>query len=319
MAPVLDVIIVNWNAGPLLHQCLESIAAAARSYIDLKRVVIVDNASIERPLQSVDTAGLPTVVIRNEQNRGFATACNQGASGSVADYLLFLNPDTTLRLEALARPIVFMEQPQNSRIGIVGIQLVDDNGNVARTCARFPTPGRLLATMLGLDRAAPGLFPAHFMIEWDHRQSGEVDQVMGAYFMVRRSMFEALGGFDERFFVYFEEVDLSVRAHALGWRSCYLATAQAYHHGSGDVKKHMPALRLFYSLRSRMQYGYKHFNPFTATLVALGTLFVEPLSRLLLASVRRSPSQFADVLKAYALLWRALPSRLGTRRQLPAA
>jgi len=148
------------------------------------------------------------------------------------------------------------------------------------------------------------------MVEWNHRQSREVDQVMGAFFLVRRSVFEALGGFDERFFVYFEEVDLSLRARALGCRTFYLSTVQAYHHGSGRVRKRMQATRLFYSLRSRILYAYKHFNPGTATLVTLGTLFVEPVSRLAVAIARRSPSQLAETLKAYALLWRAIPTRL---------
>jgi hypothetical protein len=147
------------------------------------------------------------------------------------------------------------------------------------------------------------------MVEWDHRDSREVDQVMGAFFFIRRSLFEALGGFDERFFVYFEEVDLSLRACELGWRTFYLSSAQAYHRGGGVTDQVKPA-RLFYSLRSRILYAYKHFNPWTATLVTLGTLFVEPFSRLALAIIRGSPTQVIDTLKGYALLWRAMPHAL---------
>lgn len=302
MAPVLDIIIVNWNAGSMLHQCLASIDAATRSHIDLKRVVVVDNASTERPLQSVDTAGLPTVVIRNEQNRGFAAACNQGAAGSQAAYLLFLNPDTRLLPNSLIKPLAFLDQPQNREIGIVGVQLLDASGQVSRTCARFPTPGRFLSKMLGLDRALPDVFQGHFMTEWDHRSSREVDQVMGAFFMVRRSMFDELGGFDEQFFVYFEEVDLSARARARGWSTFYLSDAQAYHRGGG-VSEQIKAVRLFYSLRSRILYAYKHFGWWSATTLMVGTLFVEPLARLALTSARGSLREFGATLKAYALLF----------------
>src|SRR5205823_7218964 len=134
-------------------------------------------------------------------------------------------------------------------IGIAGIQLLDADGRIARTCARFPTPGRFFSKMLGLDTILPAAFAPHFMVEWDHNHNREVDQVMGAFFLVRRSVFEALGGFDERFFVYFEEVDFSLRARKLGWRTFYLSVAQAYHWGSGPVTKPAQATRLFYSLR----------------------------------------------------------------------
>src|SRR6185503_16033407 len=110
-----------------------------------------------------------------------------------------------------------------------------------RTCARFPTPGRFFAKMLGLDRILPGIFPSHFMTEWDHATNREVDQVMGAFFLVRRSAYEALAGFDERFFVYFEEVDFALRARARGWSTYYLTQARAYHEGGGSTKQIRPA------------------------------------------------------------------------------
>jgi N-acetylglucosaminyl-diphospho-decaprenol L-rhamnosyltransferase len=310
MASSIDIIIVNWNAGPQLLECLKSIAAADRTSIQVQRVVVVDNASSDHSLPTTDIAGLPVTIIQNKENRGFARACNQGARGSAADYLLFLNPDTSLTAGSLMQPIGFMERPENHRIGIVGIQLLDSAGRIAPTCARFPTPGRFFSMMLGLDRALPSLFPSHFMLEWDHRQSREVDQVMGAFFLIRRCLYDAVDGFDERFFVYFEEVDLSLRARAAGWRTFYLSTVHAYHHGSEQVRKRMQPTRLFYSLRSRILYAYKHFNIGAATVVAVGTLFIEPMSRLMISIVRRSPSQLAETVKAYALLWRAVPRRL---------
>lgn len=305
MVSSVDIVIVNWNAGPLLRECLESIVDVSQTDL-VPRTVVVDNASTDRSLHALDDIQLPVIIVRNERNRGFAAACNQGAKGSTAHYLLFLNPDTRLSTGALAGSVALMDRPEHQRIGILGIQLVDASGSVTPTCARFPTPGRFFSTMLGLDRTLPRLFPPHFMVEWDHRDSREVDQVMGAFFLIRRSLFEALGGFDERFFVYFEEVDLSVRARALGWHTFYLSNVQAYHRGGGVTEQVKPT-RLFYSLRSRILYAHKHFNRWTATLLTLGTLFVEPVSRLVLAIIRGSPSQFLDTVKGYALLWRALP------------
>src|SRR5207247_3592833 len=106
-------------------------------------------------------------------------------------------------------------------------------------------------------------------------ESGLVDQVIGAYFMVRRPLFEALGGFDERFFVYFEEVDLSLRARQNGWASYFLANARVYHTGqvsSGQVRGE----RLFYLLRSRTEYARKHWSACKARPLRDLPLPVEP-------------------------------------------
>jgi GT2 family glycosyltransferase len=132
---------------------------------------------------------------------------------------------------------------------------------------------------------------------------------MGAFFLVRRTLFERLGGFDERFFVYLEDLDFSLRAKRIGFDSFYLADVQVYHKGGGSSER-ARATSLYYSLTSRILYAHKHFNAWVATLLTLGTLFVEPVSRLLFAIARRSPSQLADTVRAYALLWRALPRGL---------
>jgi len=308
MASSVDVVIVNWNTGPLLRLCLESVIDPSQTGL-VPRTVVVDNASTDGSIQSLHDVQVPITIVRNERNRGFAVACNQGAKDSTADYLLFLNPDTRLGTGALAGSVTFMDRPEHHSIGILGIQLLDASGRVTPTCARFPTPGRFFYAMLGLDRMLPRIFPPHFMVEWDHQDSRAVDQVMGAFFLIRRSLFEALGGFDERFFVYFEEVDLSVRARALGWGTFYLSNFQAYHRGGAATETIRPK-RLLYLLRSRILYGYKHFNRWTATLLTLSTLFLEPVSRLLQAVVRRSPTLFWDTVKGYALLWRAMPSAL---------
>jgi len=307
--PIADVIIVNWNSGEQLRQCLTSIEAADQGNFALSRVCVVDNASQDNSVNETVQYELPIQIIHNGQNKGFAVACNQGAQDSQADYLLFLNPDARLFENSLTVPISFMEQSENKNVGIVGIQLVDDSGSVARTCARFPTPGRFFAKMLGLDRLFPKYFSSYFMREWDHSETRIVDHVIGAFFLVRRLVFESLGKFDERFFVYLEDLDFSYRAHQAGWQSVYLATAQAYHAGGGSSRQ-TKARRLFYSLRSRILYSYKHFGFYSAMFVMLGTILIEPFSRLVLAGMHRSIQEAQQTAKAYGLLFRALPSIL---------
>lgn len=303
----LDIVIVNWNAGQQLRECLQSIATVDREGFELLRVVVVDNASADGSLDGLEKLRLPLTLIRNIENRGFAAACNQGAKDSKADYLLFLNPDTRLFANSLKVPLGFMESPNNKDIGIVGIQLVDEGGHISRTCVRFPTPVKLWVHMLGLNRVFSRLLPGYFMTDWDHRESGEVDHVIGAFFLVRRTLFQLLGGFDGRFFVYFEDLDFSLRAKLAGWRSFYLTAARIFHKGGGTSEQ-VKAKRLFYSLRSRVLYGYKHFGWWAATSLLLGTLLLEPLIRLVLAAARRSGRDIMETLQAYRMLIADLPA-----------
>jgi hypothetical protein len=305
----VDLIIVNWNSGEQLRNCLSSIGVSGGEGLVLRRVVVVDNGSSDGSADGLEGFPLPLTVARNVDNLGFAAACNQGAAGSAAEYLLFLNPDTRLLPGSLAMPVAFLEGSGGRGVGVVGIQLVDERGIVARSCARFPTPGRFLARMTGLDRLAPKHCPGHYMTEWDHEDSREVDQVMGAFFLVRRSVFEALGGFDERFFVYFEDVDFSLRARRAGWPSYYYSGARAYHRGGGTSEQ-VKAQRLRYSLGSRILYGYKHFGRWPAHLLAAGTLLLEPFSRVLAAVARRSGRDVVSTVRGYGMLWKALPSIL---------
>ena len=304
--PSLDIIIVNWNSGDQLRRCLASIAKADQGSFDLNRVCVVDNASGDNSLGDMEKCDLPIQVIRNGINRGFAAACNQGAANSDTDYLLFLNPDTRLNADSLTKPLAFMQNAIARNIGVVGIQLVDDSGEISRSCARFPTLGLFFSKALGLDRMFPRYFPGNFILEWDHRKSKEVDHVMGAFFLVRRSLFESLNGFDERFFVYFEDLDFSFRAYQAGWKDFYLAEARVYHKGGG-ASAQVKSTRLFYSLRSRILYGYKHFGPGGATGLALGTLLLEPLTRLVWATARRSGSEAIETARGYLMLWKSAP------------
>jgi len=144
------------------------------------------------------------------------------------------------------------------------------------------------------------------MAEWDHGQTRYVDHVIGAFYLVRRETFNALGGFDERFFVYLEDLDFSLRARQAGWFSVYLVDARAFHAGGGTSRQ-VKASRLFYSLRSRLLYAFKHFNALAATAVLIATLVMEPLSRSALALARRSRPALNETWAAYGMLWRWVP------------
>jgi GT2 family glycosyltransferase len=273
----LDIVIVTWNSGSIVQECLRSVARAAGHGVRVERVVLVDNASTVPPAVPPDL-GLHVEVVRNERNRGFAAACNQGAGHGRADYLLFLNPDVVLGRDALAAPMAWLDDARHRRTGIVGIRLVDERGVTARTCARRPTRASFLAALLRLHHLAR-VFRTHLMAEWDHSHTREVDHVLGAFYMVRRAVFEALGGFDERFFVYFEDLDFSLRARDAGWTVQYLAAAEAVHRGGWTTGLHRED-RLYHDWRSRVAFARKHFGRGTAAGTALVTALVDPLLRV---------------------------------------
>lgn len=296
----LSIIVVNWNAGDQLRDCIESIAQAGRGMSRSCNVIVVDNASTDGSVRGIDQCDIPVRLIENAANRGFAAACNQGAMEAHGDYLLFLNPDTRLFADSLTGPLGFMGRPESATIGICGIRLVDESGNTSTCAARFPSLRVLTGVILGLAGIFPRMFPSHLMTPRELNESQVVDQVIGAFFLIRRDVFDRCGGFDERFFVYFEEVDLSLRAKHLGYASYFLSNIAAFHKGGG-CSEQVKAARLFYSLRSRVLYARKHYS--AAEFVGLMLLMaVELPLRLGRSVVRMSPADLSNTLMAYRQL-----------------
>lgn len=316
MNNLIDIVIVNWNSGDQLHEVISTIAAHHKNLV--ASVVIVDNASTDSSLSFVEsvTDMLPfkLKIVENDSNMGFGAACNQGAALCGSEFLLFLNPDTRIFSDSLDKPLELMRQPGNERIGISGIQLIDEKGEIARSCARFPTLISFFAQATGINRIPRLSALSTHMSNWGHNTSQQVDHVIGAFYLIRRCLFEKLGGFDERFFVYLEDLDLSLRASQLGYSSFFLAEAQAFHSGGGTSRQ-VKAHRLFYSLRSRLLYGFKHFSRWKAWVLALVTLAIEPFTRTVF-SVAAGRDSVSNTWRAYGMLYSDLPQIL-KRARLP--
>ncbi len=318
VAETADVVIVNWNAGDLLRRCVESVRDHQAGHVD--KVVVVDNGSVDGS-DRLDVSGVSLEIVRTGANLGFGAACNIGARRGHAPYVLFLNPDAALLPETLSMAVGFMEQPENATIGVCGIKLVEDDGTVQRHCAHFPTPGTFLAAASGLTALLPSRVATLHATDFDHLSSRPVDHVIGAFYLIRRDLFEQLGGFDERFFVYLEDLDLSARVHAAGYSVFYLAEAVGMHRGGGTSDQVKPQ-RLAYVLESRIAYAFKHFGGASATAIAATTLLGEPVPRLARAAAHRSVSEARDTLRGFGLLWRRMARRMLRRsstRGKPAA
>lgn len=306
MTERVDVVIVNWNAGRQLRDCVVSIEE--HGFPCVGRVVVVDNGSSDSSVPQISDLSFVDLILAGE-NLGFAKACNAGAERCEAEFLLFLNPDARLMEGTIARVLSFMDSDMARNVGICGVRLLDENGRVQRHCARFPTLFTYLGHSTGLSVLFPAWFRGLFMDDFDHLSSRDVDHVIGAFFLVRRELFVRINGFDERYFVYLEDLDFSLRARESNWRTFYLADAVAFHKGGGTTDR-VKAVRLFYSLRSRMLYAFRHFTPSAAWGVVGLTMLVEPWSRLLRAAVRRSWQETWDTCRGYGMLWRSLPETL---------
>jgi N-acetylglucosaminyl-diphospho-decaprenol L-rhamnosyltransferase len=303
----LDIVIVNWNSKEQLFQCLKSLEEAHKS-LEIEAVIVIDNASEDASFDNIETLSIPLITVKNSYNVGFSSACNQGAKLGKANYILFLNPDTKVSAQSLLLPLEFMHTEGKkipTRIGICGVKLTDESGVTTPSCSRFPSSQRIFATMLGLRLIFPSKIKKELMTDWDHSTSEIVDQIKGAFFLVDRNLFDDLSGFDERFFVYYEEVDFSYRAKASGWDSYFLATTQIYHRGCGTTDS-VKGKALFYFLRSRILYIYKHFTYAEGIIHTVGTLSIELIARVARSLFRGSWSEFLGTLQAYAYLYQWL-------------
>jgi len=296
---ILDIIIVNWNSGEMLNNCLSSIEKSNLNNI-LVNIIIVDNDSNDDSLNKISSK-VEYTLIKNGKNFGFAKACNIGLSESNGKYILFLNPDTEVRENTLQKAIKMMEDNEN--ISVLGVKHFDDCGNVVPSCSRFPKLSNFLYDIFGLSMLLPKHFyHATLMRDMDYTKSTFVDQVSGAFFFCRRSVLKKVGNFDERFFIYYEEMDLSYRIKRSGGASYYDADNEIYHKGGG-VTDQVRAKRLFYCLRSRIKYSFKYYDIINAILLLVLTLIVEPFSRLIYLILNGRFSEINELIIAYYYLF----------------
>jgi N-acetylglucosaminyl-diphospho-decaprenol L-rhamnosyltransferase len=305
--PLLDIVIVNWNAGAYLSHCLECISNANAKHYSLGQVLVVDNASTDGSIDIAHFSKPGFKAVRCTTNLGFAAACNLGASLSSAEFVLFLNPDVYLTADSLDVAMSYIVGSGSARIGACGIQLLNLDGSIQRSCARIPRPIHFFWHASGLTKISARWFPDVTLDEWDHKLTQQVPHIIGAFYLIRRNIFEAVGGFDERFFVYLEDLDLSARLGRLGWQIHYITEASAHHIGGGTSER-ARAIALFYSLRSRLIYARKHFRASSAFLVFISTLFIEPPGRIIQALLRRRPRAIVETFKAYRYLSRSILS-----------
>lgn len=287
----LDVVLVNRNSGLLLEQCLESIHKSVLTDTLLRSVAVVDNASSDGSAKQLHCL-LPITVYKEKSNKGFSAACNFAARRGCADYLLFINPDVVIYPYTLESSIDALSRNENA--GALGIHFTDRGHKMQNSRMLFPKPHHFFVRSLGLNKLSPVHFPSYFSC--DQSKSGMADCVLGAFLLVKRPAYEAVGGFDESFFLYFEEIDFVKRLKTVGYTCIYRADILAQHIGSCGEGANVP-FRIEQSIRSRLYYAKRYFSPAGYRLLRLFTLSIEPLIRAAYALLQ-GDRPFA-VIKAY--------------------
>lgn len=295
--PGLSIVIVNYNSSEYTIRCLDSIQKSEMKTFCLEEIIVVDNASDERNL-SILNERTDIRLIRNAKNEGFAKACNQGAADASAEYLLFLNPDTIVKQDTLEVSLSTYRRHLKKGIGALGVQMLDESNQVVRSCSRFPRNFYFFAKCTGLNRIIKSW--NLFMCEWNHLTDRKVDEVMGAYFMVSKDIFLKLGGFDERFFVYYEEVDFCYRLVKSGYYNLFCAETDIVHY-AGGASKNVKSHRLFYEIRSRIIYMNKTFGHRSAKITII-LARLEFFSRLFYLKMKREQQGIKELKEAYLLL-----------------
>jgi len=252
----LSVIVISYNSAAYLPACL---GALSRSTHVPYEVVVVDNASTDGSAGVVRRTCPGATVIENPDNRGFARAANQGFRAANGRRMLLLNPDTEVQEGAADRCVAFLDA--NSDVGIVGARVNNPDGTLQRACRRsVPTPMVSLFRLAGLSR----LFPRHpaarayNLEDEDPARTMDVDAVSGSFLMVRREALEAVGGMDERYFLYAEDIDFCMSVRRAGYRVVYYPEAVVVHHkGASSRQTRLAANREFH--RSMALFHQKHF------------------------------------------------------------
>ncbi len=254
----LSVIIVNYNVKHFLEQCLFSVCKATQGIES--EIIVVDNHSADNSVEYLRPSFPGVRFICNTENLGFAKACNQGRALASGNYIVFLNPDTIIPEDCFRQCMAFLSSQPDA--GALGIKMLDGSGRFLKESKRsFPSPLTSLYKLFGLSRLFPRsrTFSRYHLGHIDENKTHSVDVLAGAFMMLKKEVLEKVGGFDEAFFMYGEDVDLSYRIQQSGFKNYYFAGSNIIHFkGESTRKGSMNYVRMFYTAMSifvRKHYG----------------------------------------------------------------
>jgi N-acetylglucosaminyl-diphospho-decaprenol L-rhamnosyltransferase len=254
---VFSVIIVNYRVRYFLELCLYSVS---RALADIEaEIIVVDNQSGDGSLEALEPLFPAVQFIANEENTGFAVANNQGLRRARGEYVLFLNPDTILPEDYARICLDFLRDKPGA--GGLGVRMIDGSGRFLKESRRgFPSPWVAFCRLSGLSALFPRSrhFAAYYLGHLPENGSHPAPVLSGACLLIRRSVLDIVGGFDERFFMYAEDIDLSFRIEQAGYQNYYTSGTAVIHFKGESTQKDSRYIREFYKAMSLFR--RKHFN-----------------------------------------------------------
>lgn len=272
VVPTMSVVVVSYNTAAVLRHCLQAIRSVGSE--EVAETIVVDNGSHDGSVELVQAEFPEVRIIVNAGNVGFGSASNQGIAAARARYVLLLNSDVLIRPGVPRALASYLER--HPTVGIVGPQLVNPDGSLQPSCFPEPTPLHAFLDMAGLIRLIR-VIPAlrqRYPRTWAHDCPRAVPWVLGAALAIRRTAFDVVGGFDESFFMYFEETDLCRRLRACGWTTHFTPTAAIVHLGGASTAQQRQAMewQLFTSMARyyRCHYSSARLMVFIAIVWGVG-------------------------------------------------
>jgi len=271
----LSIIIVNYNVKLLLESCLHSVAKAIENLE--AEVVIVDNASSDNSINYLQPIFPQFNFISNMVNEGFAKANNRALAIAKGEFILFLNPDTTVPQNCFEKCITFMKA--HGEAGALGVKMLNGEGKFLKESKRgFPSPMVAFWKLTGITGMLPRspLFSKYYLGHLDENMDHEADVLSGAFMMVKKEVLQKTGGFDERFFMYAEDIDLSFRINQAGYKNYYFAGTSIIHYKGASTKKDFKYVKQFYKAMSQFvkkYYGRGVYSMLLDAGISIFTLF----------------------------------------------
>jgi len=274
----LSIIIVNYNVKEFLLNLLDSIQRAKKN---LKiETIVIDNNSDDGSIPVLKSKYPEVITIENKINVGFGAANNQGIEISSGKFILFLNPDTLVNDNTFTKLVSFLNG--NDGVGLVGCKVLNPDGTLQLACRRsFPTPWVSLTKVIGFSKLFPKskLFAKYNLTYLDENQSYEVDAISGSFMMMKREMYEKIGGFDTDFFMYGEDLDLCYRVQKAGKKVFYFSETEIIHYkGESTKRSKIDETKVFYD--AMHLFVKKHFSSsfLVEVILQFGILFRKSLA-----------------------------------------
>ncbi|RKD85949.1 glycosyltransferase family 2 protein [Mangrovibacterium diazotrophicum] len=254
----LSVIIVNYNVKHFLEQCLRSVTDALTG-ID-SEILVVDNNSVDGSCLMVNDSFPKVKLIENKENTGFSRANNQAISVARGEYILLLNPDTLVETDCFRKCVAFMDE--HPEAGGLGVKMIDGKGHYLPESKRgIPTPWVSFCKIFGLTALFPHSprFAGYYLGHLSNTETHEVEVLAGAFMLLRSAALQKAGLLDEQFFMYGEDIDLSVRIRQSGYKNYYFPETKIIHYKGESTKKgSLNYVKLFY--KAMLLFSKKHFS-----------------------------------------------------------